>query len=343
MSTSRRRAASVLAAVSLVLISLFATTSIASAANRAPSAPGLLSPTCCVDGNVRYSNHNDMTIWGSSTDPDGNSIAYRYKIFLFGSPAVLYNSGWHTGQPGWGFVAKVPESAPIRAGLTYVLTAQARDSHGALSAEVPFAYSVFSNRARQPTESADWYRQRVDLGTDRARFNNGLAQANNSYMASKLYNLALKPNDKCYNGDLPAGLRSQMITRDVGGLRNTTMLGAVMNSLQTVWREIEVKEPVLAFVVQSSGSLCYRSNRPAGTSVSNHSWGSAIDVNYGGGAPESSLSGGDASMYLYRLQAYFHNAGWYWGGGFSNQDNMHFEASQNLLDYALFLGILHHG
>jgi len=325
------------------LISLFALPAIASAANRAPSAPGLLSPTCCVDGSIRYSNHNDMTIWGSSTDPDRDAISYRYKVSLYGSPAVLYDSGWHAGQPGWGFLSKVPESAPIRMGMTYLLQAQARDSHGKTSGVTAVNWSVFSNRAKQPTQSADWYRQKVDLGADRSIYNNGLAQASNSYMASKLYNLALKPNDKCYNGDLPPGLTSQMITRDVGLLKNTRMLGAVMNSLQTVWREVEVKEPVLAYVVQSSGSLCYRSNRPCGCAVSNHSWGSAIDVNYGGGPPESSLPGGDASMYLYRLQAYFHNAGWYWGAGFSNQDNMHFEASANLLDYALFLGVLHHG
>ena len=323
------------AAVAVLTASLPAS----AAANRAPRTPGLVAPTCCVDGNVRYSNHNDMLVWGSSSDPDGDAVSYRYKIFLFGSPAVLWDSGWKRGQPGWGYADRAPTSAPIRRGMTYVLTARARDSRGALSAEVAVPYAVFSNAAKASTQSASWYQQEYDLNNTRSTYNSGLTQANNSYMSQKLANLAMQPNDRCYNERLPAGLNSQMITRDVGLLRSMRLLGPAMNSLQTVWREIIVKEPVLAYLVQSSGSLCYRSNRPSGTAISNHSWGTAIDVNYGGGSPEFRRGNSNASMYLYRLWRYMHAAGWYWGGGFSSQDNMHFEASVNQLDYWLFLGI----
>jgi hypothetical protein len=313
------------------------------AANRAPRDPGLLAPTCCVEDTVRYSNHNDMTIWASSSDPDRDAVSYRFRVFLYGSPATLYDSGWHAGQPGWGFAAKVPASAPIRAGMTYLLMVRARDSHGAMSNEVPFSYSVFSNAGKASTQPASWYQQEFNLNDNRTTYNNGLTQAGNSYMRQKLYDLAMKDNSRCHNGELPSGLRSQMITRNVGFMSNVTLLGAAMNSLQTVWREIQVKEPVLSYVVQSSGSLCYRSNRPSGTSLSNHSWGTAIDVNYGGGAPETYRGNHNASMYLYRLWRFMHAAGWYWGGGFSNQDNMHFEASVNQLDYWLLLGVAHHG
>jgi hypothetical protein len=78
------------------------------------------------------------------------------------------------------------------------------------------------------------------------------------------------------------------------------------------------------------GSFCPRFIRGSRTTLSNHAWGTAFDVNYAwnrlGAMP--ALSGAKGSVR--ELVPLAHQHGFYWGGHFSRRDGMHFEAAKVL-------------
>ncbi len=66
--------------------------------------------------------------------------------------------------------------------------------------------------------------------------------------------------------------------------------------------------------------------------ISNHAWGTAIDLKLDGMAPPRS-TGSMVPYFIAALVPYFNQAGWYSGIGFA--DDMHFEvADQTILQWA---------
>ncbi|KAK1868435.1 hypothetical protein I4F81_010922 [Pyropia yezoensis] len=63
----------------------------------------------------------------------------------------------------------------------------------------------------------------------------------------------------------------------------------------------------------------------ASNNYSNHSWGTAIDIQVAGRTDAM----GDDAVYagLAALYPHFEAEGWYWGAGFRREDAMHFEVS----------------
>jgi len=74
--------------------------------------------------------------------------------------------------------------------------------------------------------------------------------------------------------------------------------------------------------------LCCRYQRNSTTSISNHSWGTAVDLKIDGHLDER---GDDTVQYgLTLIAPIFNRFGWYWGAMFPTEDAMHFEASLSL-------------
>ena len=79
----------------------------------------------------------------------------------------------------------------------------------------------------------------------------------------------------------------------------------------------------------SAGMLCCRFVRGSTTSISNHSWGTAIDLTINGVLDKR--GNGQVQYGLALIAPIFNQHGWYWGAGFATEDGMHFEISQDLL------------
>ncbi|WP_052216218.1 M15 family metallopeptidase [Sphingomonas sp. ERG5] len=126
-------------------------------------------------------------------------------------------------------------------------------------------------------------------------------------------------------------LKSLIATESVGPFRVTGIRPAIA-SLRTILAEVRRDLPDLLNLLSSAGMEVNRLQRGSTTKVSNHAWGSAIDLRVGGilvplGASYS-LKGLDA------LVPYFNRAGWYWGGGYHSRgraDPMHFELGGALM------------
>jgi hypothetical protein len=107
--------------------------------------------------------------------------------------------------------------------------------------------------------------------------------------------------------------------------------GPAVDSLALVFAEIKTKHSDVYASITTAGMLCCRLQRSkrATRKVSNHSWGTAIDLGFGAVDPR-----GDGKTYfgLALIAPIFHQYGWYWGATFGTEDAMHFEASKGLID-----------
>jgi putative peptidoglycan binding protein/D-alanyl-D-alanine carboxypeptidase-like protein len=153
--------------------------------------------------------------------------------------------------------------------------------------------------------------------------NPGLHAAKQMTMLSLLGNPRGHYNDDCQPVTNP-GLRGLIVTADVGPFRVAGLEPAV-RSLAKVLAEIREKEREVHDSLGSSGMLCARLVRGSQTSISNHSWGTAIDLNLNGDLDHR----GDRKVQvgLARIAPIFNSHGWYWGAGFPTEDAMHFELS----------------
>ena len=75
-----------------------------------------------------------------------------------------------------------------------------------------------------------------------------------------------------------------------------------------------------------AAAVLARSSRSA---VSNHSWGTAIDVKLQGQL--DGFGDGGTQFGLLLLAELFNEEGWYWGAGYRREDSMHFEVGVETL------------
>jgi D-alanyl-D-alanine carboxypeptidase len=66
------------------------------------------------------------------------------------------------------------------------------------------------------------------------------------------------------------------------------------------------------------------------TAISNHSWGTAIDLTLEGIL--DTYGDGRVQVGLTLIAPIFNRRGWYWGAAFRKEDGMHFEASKALIE-----------
>jgi hypothetical protein len=117
-------------------------------------------------------------------------------------------------------------------------------------------------------------------------------------------------------------LKAMMVIEDVGPFRVTGLKPAV-DSLRRVFAAVKKKRPDLYDAVGSMGMLCCRNVRGSRTAISNHSWGTAIDLTFDG---KLDLRGdGMCQAGLLDIYQFFRAEGWFWGAEFNTEDSMHFE------------------
>ncbi|HMJ26095.1 MAG TPA: peptidoglycan-binding protein [Pyrinomonadaceae bacterium] len=119
-------------------------------------------------------------------------------------------------------------------------------------------------------------------------------------------------------------LRNLITTDDVGPFKVTGLAPAVA-SLKEVMADIRNEEPEVFAGLGSSGMLCARFVRGSSTMISNHSWGSALDINLNGDLDQRGNN--RVQVGLSRIAPIFNRHKWYWGAGFPTEDAMHFELS----------------
>ncbi|WP_422010168.1 M15 family metallopeptidase [Roseateles sp.] len=164
---------------------------------------------------------------------------------------------------------------------------------------------------------------------DPATLNAGLTSAGNSFMLSALGTplVAGGYSSLCQMPTLPK-LRRNLVTDTVGPFRVTGLVPAVL-SLKAVMADIRAEQPAAYAVLGTAGMLCCRLVRGSATAISNHSWGTAIDLTLNG---VLDVQGDDKVQYgLTLIAPLFNRHGWFWGAAFGVEDAMHFEAGKGLV------------
>lgn len=129
-------------------------------------------------------------------------------------------------------------------------------------------------------------------------------------------------------------VRKMLVTSDVGPFHATGIAPAIA-SLRAIFSAVQIDHPDLIAVLGTAGMLDVRYRNPtSGTiswHISNHSWGTAIDLTLDGG-PAPGNTGQMVPLGIALLVSYFNKEGWY--SGISFHDDMHFEVCEEaILDW----------
>lgn len=125
-----------------------------------------------------------------------------------------------------------------------------------------------------------------------------------------------------------ARIKPLIVARRVGPMKVRGLEPAV-DSLERIMADIAAREPDIHAILGSAGMLCARFVRGSTTAISNHSWGTAIDLTLAGKLDPR--GDGLVQAGLVRIAPIFNAHDWYWGAGFGTEDGMHFEASDGLI------------
>jgi hypothetical protein len=153
--------------------------------------------------------------------------------------------------------------------------------------------------------------------------NQGLSSARQITMLSLLGNPRGNYDKDCQPMTNP-NLKKLMVTKNVGPFKATGLSPAI-DSLILVMKDIQTEVPEVYAGIGTAGMFCARFVRGSTTSISNHSWGTAIDLNLNG---QLDLRGNNkVQKGLAQIAPIFNRHQWYWGAGFPKEDAMHFELS----------------
>ena len=161
----------------------------------------------------------------------------------------------------------------------------------------------------------------------KTRFNKGITQPRNKTMLAILGNPRDSYNTECQGVTNPR-LKELLDTRKIGPIK-VTMLRPALDSLERVMNRLKESDPDIYAKVGTAGALCVRFIRGSSTSISNHSWATAIDLTL-----EGQLDGfadGGTQFGLLILAEYFNEEGWFWGAAYNREDSMHFEVGEETL------------
>lgn len=156
--------------------------------------------------------------------------------------------------------------------------------------------------------------------------NRGLLAATSGMMVTLLGRPRKSFTTECQPITNPA-FRKRVITDSIGPFRVTGFDLAVRDLKTLIFPEIVQKYPKLK--LSSAGMLCCRLVRGSNTSISNHSWGTAIDLMIDGDLDD--YGDGKVQYGLTLIAPIFNKHGWYWGAHFRKEDGMHFDVSYTKL------------
>ena len=163
---------------------------------------------------------------------------------------------------------------------------------------------------------------------NRRSVNGDLKSAGNTLMLSLIGNPRGNYDQECRDPTNPAILRHIVRDVDVGPFEVDGLRPAV-DVLRTILADVRAQEPAIYDVLSHAGMLCCRFVRDSHTAISNHSWGTAIDLKLEGRLDTR----GDNRVQrgLLRLHPIFNRHQFFWGAAFGTEDSMHFEASEQLV------------
>lgn len=157
--------------------------------------------------------------------------------------------------------------------------------------------------------------------------NPGLSPARQQTMLSLIGNPRAQYTSDCEN---PTNERiAELIVFETVGRMKVKGLRPAVESLRLVLSDIKTNLPDIYDSLGHMGMLCARLVRGSATAISNHSWGTAIDLTL-----DNELDPrGDGLVQegLVRIAPFFNEHGWFWGAGFRTEDAMHFECSDELI------------
>jgi hypothetical protein len=111
-----------------------------------------------------------------------------------------------------------------------------------------------------------------------------------------------------------------------GRIRVHRLVGAQVQALFQAWEDAGLRNRILTW----AGSFAARYVRGSRTTLSNHAWGTAFDINVAWNARGHvpALRGEKGSVR--ELVPIANDHGFYWGGHFTRRDGMHFEVARVL-------------
>jgi uncharacterized coiled-coil protein SlyX len=170
----------------------------------------------------------------------------------------------------------------------------------------------------------------------KARFNKGVTQPNNKIMMALLGPPRDSYNTDCQPVSNPS-LKAILDTRTIGPIK-ITMLKPALESIERVLNRLKESDPDIYAKVGTAGAICARFIRGSNTAVSNHSWGTAIDLTLEGQLDP--FADGGTQFGLLILAEYFNDEGWFWGAAYNREDSMHFEVGAETLQTWAAAGLL---
>ena len=167
----------------------------------------------------------------------------------------------------------------------------------------------------------------VKLDDSRFRLNGSLQSARNKTMLAVLGSPRGSYSDEDQEPTNPS-ICGLLISEDFGPFKVRGLKPAV-SALRTILEDVRQAEPTIYSRLGSAGMLCCRLVRGSTCSISNHSWGTAVDLRIDGVLDKRGDN--QAQQGLLRIHPYFNRHGFYWGAAFPVEDSMHFEASDQLV------------
>ena len=164
-------------------------------------------------------------------------------------------------------------------------------------------------------------------GLDRRKINGALRPARNDTCRALIGNPRGSYTQKCQKPEDPNFI-ALLETADFGPFRATGIRPAV-RAIRAIMDDIAREKPDIHARLGTAGMLCCRLVRGSTSSISNHAWGTAIDLKIDG---RLDIRGdGRVQRGLLEIAPIFRRHKFYWGAAFPTEDSMHFEASDQLV------------
>ena len=159
-------------------------------------------------------------------------------------------------------------------------------------------------------------------------FNVGLTAVSNSTMLSLFGNPRADYTQDCQN--VTNALLSRNIATEKVGPFNARGLKPALASLRAVFADVLTEQPAVHAALGTAGMLCARLQRDPNPTraISNHSWGTAIDLTINGVLDTRGDNRVQHGLTL--IAPIFNRHGWVWGALFPVEDSMHFEVGLEL-------------
>ena len=157
-----------------------------------------------------------------------------------------------------------------------------------------------------------------------AGINAGISCARQQTMLALLGNPCNDYDVQCQPVTNPV-LKKLIVLENVGPFKVTGLKPAI-DDLRKIFSKVKEDRPDLYAALGTAGMLCCRLVRGSTTAISNHSWGTAIDLRIN---DDLDVRGdGKVLQGLVDLAPFFNRQGWFWGAGFRIEDGMHFEVGE---------------